>query len=158
MSVRFETAPTSTASPESLARQSGQRRRQHDDESAARAQARTVDETDRRALCLQRWPGILASIRSLVVAYNDGAGRQLLTAADSSDGDDPAVTIASPGSECGSVTVAVDGSDLCVRTNGTSRSTAGPHGGVRRIDCSRSDVATAAYLLQDWMDRLSVLF
>ena len=154
MSVRFESIPPCTASAESLARQSGQRRRQRDDDSAAQTQAHTADETDRRALCLQRWPGILASIRSLVVAYNDGAGRQLLTAANRSDGDDPAVTVASLGSTCGSVTVAVDGSDLCVRIDGTSRSTAGLHGGVRRIDCSRSDPATAAYLLQDWMDRL----
>ena len=154
MSVRFETVPTSTASSDSLARQSGQRRRRRDDDSAAHAQAHTVDETDRRALCLQRWPGILASMRSLVVAYNDGAGQQLLTVAEHSDADDPAITIASLGSACGPVTVAVDGSDLCVRMDGTSPSTAGPHGGVRRIDCSRSDPATAAYLLQDWMDRL----
>ena len=75
------------------------------------------------------------------------------TFAERSD-DDPAVTIASPHSACGSVTVAVDEGDLCVRMNGHSPCTASMHGGVRRIDCSRSDMATAAYLLQDWMDQV----
>ena len=153
MTDRVEFAAAS-ASRESWARQMGQRRRQRDDDSAARAQLRVADESDRRAECLQRWPGILASMRALVAAYNDGAGVGVLTVAERSDGDEPAVTIASPGSARGSVIIAVDGGDLCVRISGHLNGTAGLHGSVRRIDCSRSDMATAAYLLQDWMDQI----
>ena len=132
----------------------GQLRRQRDDVSAIETRSHAADEHDRQALCLQRWPGILGSIRTLVTAYNDGAGVPLLTVAEHSHADHPGVTIESPGSAPGSITIAVDGTDLCVRTNGGLPHAAGRHGAERRLDCSRSDMETASYLLQDWMERL----
>lgn len=67
---------------------------------------------------------------------------------------DPAVTIASPGHSHGSVTKSIDDDALLVQTNQVSEQAAGLSGIARRIDCSRSDVGTAAYLLQPWLDQL----
>src|SRR5688572_14128827 len=86
---------------ERRAHEMGRRRRQDDDRAEAFAAAQSTAEQDRRALCLQRWPGILAAIQTLVAAYNDGAGRQLLTISEHRENDDPAVTIASSGSARG---------------------------------------------------------
>lgn len=133
----------------------GQRRRHRDDEWAARAQLRAADEGDRRTECLQRWPGIVGAIRRLIAAYNDGAGVEVLTIAQRSD-DDPSLIVTSQQAQGAFVTIAVDDGDLSVRLNGTPRGAAGPHGGERRIDCSRSDLGTAAYLLQEWMDQISL--
>ena len=133
----------------------GQRRRQRDDESAARAQLRTAGEGDRQKECLQRWPGIVGAIRRVIAAYNDGAGAEVLTIAERSD-DDPTLTVTSQQTPGASVTITVDDGELSVRLNGTPLGTAGPHGGERRIDCSRSDMGTAAYLLQEWMDQVSL--
>ena len=128
----------------------GQRRRQHDDRASALAEACANAEKDRRTLCLERWPGIVAAIRTQLAAYNHGAGDELLTASERLDGDEPLVTIASRGSTRGGITVSVDGDAFLVRTDVT----AGLRGIARRIDCSRSDLGTAAYLLDDWMDQL----
>jgi hypothetical protein len=129
----------------------GRRRRENDDRAGALAEARAEAEQDRRAVCQQRWPGILAAIRGLLAVYNDAAGAELLTASEQSDGEDPAVTISSQGS---AITIAVDGDALLVHTHSGSRTAATLHGIARRIDCSRSDTGTAAYLLQGWMDQL----
>ena len=137
---------------EDRARDMGRRRRENDDRADALADTRDQAEQNRRAVCLQRWPGILAAMKSLLAAYNDGAGAELLTASEQSDGGDPAVTIASRGG--GTITIAIDGDALLVRTNPGSHAAAARHAIARRIDCSRSDTGTAAYLLQDWMDQL----
>ena len=138
---------------EDRVREMGRRRRENDDRVRALEEARVLAERDRRAVCQQRWPGILAAIRHLLAVYNDAAGAELLTASEQSDREDPAVTIASHGSAHGTLTIAVDGDALLVHTHSGSR-TAAAHGIARRIDCSRSDAGTAAYLLQDWMDQL----
>jgi hypothetical protein len=138
---------------EGRAREMGRRRGEND------AQARSVADTwaraehARRAGWLQRWPGVLAAIRSLVAAYNDGAGAELLTASEQSNGDDPAVTITSRGSGR-TITIGVDEDALLVDTNPEPHAAASRHAIARRIDCSRSDTGTAAYALQDWMDQL----
>ena len=79
----------------------GRRRRENDDRAGALAEAHASAEKDRRAICLQRWPGILAATRALLTAYNDGAGEELLTATEQNGADDPCVTIASRGSAQG---------------------------------------------------------
>lgn len=133
----------------------GRRRRQQDDHADALAVGLATAEQDRRTRCLQRWAGIVAAIRTLIAAYNDGSGSELLTVSEHSSDDDPAVTIASQGHGGRSVTVAVDGDALLVRTNQVRASAVGLLGTTRRIDCSRSDMGTAAYLLQPWMDQLT---
>ena len=89
-------------------------------------------------------------MNTLVAAYNEGAGEPLLIASEHSEGNDPAMTIASHGCTRETITVAVDGDALLVQAQPAT----GLHGRARRIDCSRSDLGTAAYLLQDWMDQL----
>jgi len=139
---------------EDRARNMGRRRRENDDRAGALADTQAQAEQDRTAVCLQRWPGILAAIRGLLAAYNDGAGAELLTASEQSDGGAPAVTIASRGSARATITIAVDGDAFLVHTNPGSHAAAALHAIARRIDCSRSDAGTAAYLLQDWIDQL----
>lgn len=144
----------SNARHEDRARDIGRRRREEDERAGAVAAARGDAEHDRRAVCLQRWPGILAAINGLLAAYNDGAGADVLTASAQPGGDDHAVTIASRGSARGTITIAVDGDAFLVRTNLGSGAAAALHRIERRIDCSRSDSDTAAYLLHNWMDQL----
>lgn len=151
--IRSRSVPPATHY-EVRARDMGRRRRASDDRAGAFAEAQAAAEKDRRDVCLQRWPGILAAIRTLLAAYNDGAGEELLTAAEQSDGDDPTVTIASRRSAGGTITIAIDGDALLVRSNPASASAAIFHRIARRIDCSRSDRDTAAYLVQNWMDQL----
>ena len=139
---------------EDRVREMGRRRREQDDRVSAVEDARAQAERDRRAVCLQRWPGVLAAITSLLAAYNDAAGAELLTASEQSHGEDPAVTIASRGAAHGTITIAVDGDALLVRTNQEANAAAAL-GISRRVDGSRSDTGTAAYLLQGWMDHLS---
>jgi hypothetical protein len=151
--MRNHTTPPD-AQHERRAQDMGRRRREHDDRTSALAEAQLDAEQDRRAVCLQRWPGILGAIKGLLTAYNDGAGGDLLTASEQPDGDEPAVTITSQGTARATITVTVDGDALQVRTNPGSHSAATLHGIARRVDCSRTDIGTAAYLLQDWMDPL----
>ena len=67
----------------------------------------------------------------------------------------PTLTITSQHPSGETLTIAVDDGDLSVHTMSlASRPVAGLHGGVRCIDCSRTDRATAAYLVQDWMARI----
>lgn len=137
---------------ERQARETGRRRRQQDDRAATLAEGLASAERDRRTCCLQRWAGIVTAIRTLIAAYNDGSGGERLTVSEHHDGDDPAVTIASQG--CArAMTVSVDGDALLAHTNQASTPATAPPG-ARRIDCSRSDIGTAAYLLQPWMDQL----
>jgi len=144
----------SGAHHEDRARDVGRRRREKDARQAALADASAEAEHDRRTLCLQRWPGILAAIKGLLAAYNDGAGAELLTGTEQPTGDDPALTITSSGTTCRTITIAVDEDAFLVRTNLEPHAAASLHTIARRVDCSRSDTGTAAYLLQDWMDQL----
>lgn len=103
---------------------------------------------------MQRWPGIVAAIRTLVAAYNEGAGLELLTATESSQGEQPIVTIVSAGSTAGAIAVSLDDDAFLVQPDEPSSRATGLHQTARRIDCSRTDMGTAAYLVQAWMDRL----
>ena len=135
------------------AREMGRRRGANDARARSVADTCALAEHARRAACLQRWPAILAAIRTLIAAYNDGAGAELLTASEQPDSDAPAVTITSRGSGR-PITITVDEDALLVHTNLEPHAAASLHAIARRIDCSRSDTGTAAYALQHWMDQL----
>ena len=135
------------------ARDMGRRRGENDARARSVADTWAYAEHARRAVCLERWPGILAAISSLLAAYNDGAGAELLTASEHTDGDARAVTITSGGSGQ-TITIAVDEDALLVHTNNQLHAAASLQAIARRIDCSRSDTGTAAYVLQHWMDQL----
>ncbi|HXD21675.1 MAG TPA: hypothetical protein VN654_31935 [Vicinamibacterales bacterium] len=100
------------------------------------------------ALSAERWTAIVAGIRRLVDAYNAGARRAILSVAEESD--EPTVTIAA-GGEGPSLTAALEDTLICVHAREA--------GGVARVSevrlrPDRGDDATAAYVLQNWMQRL----
>ena len=101
------------------------------------------------AVSAERWMAIVAGIRRLVDAYNAGAGRTVLSVEEETD--EPTVTVAA-GAEAPSLTAALEDTVTCVlqvRTvDGVSCSS------EVRLRSDRSDDATAAYLLQNWMQRL----
>jgi hypothetical protein len=100
------------------------------------------------AASAERWRAIVAGIRRLVDAYNTGAGRTVLSVEEETE--KPTVTIAA-GAEAPSLTAALEDTVICVQVRA-----------VDSVSCSsdvrlrpdRSDDATAAYILQNWMQRL----
>jgi hypothetical protein len=63
----------------------------------------------------------------------------------------PSVMIEASGSTIPALVVTLDGAELNVASRSTDPST----GGIKRwVDLSRTDDETAAYVLQEWMDRL----
>jgi hypothetical protein len=91
---------------------------------------------------------IVAGIRRLVDAYNTGAGRTVLSVEEETD--EPTVTIAA-GAEAPSLTAALEDTVICVQVravDGVSCSS------EVRLRPDRNDDATAAYILQNWMQRL----
>lgn len=118
---------------------------------ARAAQATALQENDAArstAMSAERWPGIVGGIRRLVDAYNAGAGRVILTVEERSD--ERTVTIAA-GCEGPSLTAALEETLVCIRASdagGVSRSS------EVRLRRDRGNDATAAYVLQNWMQRL----
>jgi hypothetical protein len=100
---------------------------------------------------LGRWPAIVTAIRAQVAAYNDGAGRERLVVIEATDRQHPSVTVESSGPMSPALIVTLDEAEIRV----DSRS-AEPHaGGTKRwVDLTRSADDTAAYVLEDWMERL----
>jgi hypothetical protein len=100
------------------------------------------------AVSAERWPGIVAGIRRLVDAYNAGAGRAVLNVEEESG--EPTVTIAA-GREGPSVTAALEDTLVRVRASNAGGIS---HSSEVRPRPDRGDDATAAYVRQNWMQRL----
>ena len=83
---------------------------------AASLQTQTlVDlEHERHTACLQRWPAIVAAMRTLVASYNDGAGPGTLTLVE--DSAKHGVTLESTNNGRSALVMALDGADVSVRT------------------------------------------
>jgi hypothetical protein len=109
-------------------------------------------ERQRHAACLERWPAIVAAMKSLVASYNDGAGLEAVTLVeDTVDRENASVTIASVTNGRRALVIALDGSDVTVRTR------SGPNdvlSGMQWVSLDRTDENAAAYLLRDWLERL----
>ena len=118
---------------------------------AASLQAQTlVDlEHERHAACLQRWPAIVAAMRTLVASYNEGAGPGTLTLAE--DSVNHGVTLESAGNERSALVLTLDGADVSVRTRNGH---AGPAHNTHWVSLNRTDEDAAAYLLRNWMEQL----
>mgnify|MGYP001066388714 CR=1 FL=1 len=131
-------------------RQIGEKHQRRDQAASRRAQAIVDEEHERTAACRLRWPMILTAIRALTDEYNTGFGRDAVVVVEGSDLEHPSVTLESAVSERSTLGITVDGSELFVRTNTAvdSRET------TRWVALNRTDEDIAAYLVQDWMERL----
>ena len=125
---------------------------EHDarDESAARlATSQREDAAQATAVSVGRWVTIVAAIRRLTDAYNAGANRVVLSVAEQSG--QQTVTVAAGGEGAPHLTAALEDTLICMR----ARDALGiPHASQFRLRSDRSDDATAAYLLQNWMQYL----
>ena len=118
---------------------------------AASLQTQTlVDlEHERHTACLQRWPSIVAAMRTLVESYNEGAGPGTLTLAEDSTKHD--VTVESTNNGRSALVMTLDGADVSVRTRNGH---ADPVNGTHWVSLNRTDENAAAYLLRNWMEQL----
>ena len=115
----------------------------------AQAQSVVDLERDRHAACLQRWPTIVAAMRTLIASYNEGTGLSTLTMVE--DPVNPGVTLASSRRGHSSLVIALDGAGVSVHT---LKGRAGQANGPRWVSLNRSDGDAAEYLLRNWMEQL----
>ena len=125
----------------------------HRDRAAALQMQSAMDvERQRHVVCLERWPAIVAAMKSLVASYNEGTGLEAVTLVDDTvDRENASVTIASVTNGRRALVIALDGSDVTVRTR------SGPNdslSGMQWVSLDRTDENAAAYLLRDWLERL----
>ena len=130
-------------------RRTGENHGQRDRAASLQAQTLVDLEHERHTACLQRWPAIVAAMRTLVASYNEGAGPGTLTLAE--DSATHGVTVESTNNGRSALVMALDGSDMSVRTRNGS---ADPVNGTRWVSLNRTDEDAAAYLLRNWMEQL----
>jgi hypothetical protein len=120
------------------------------DESAAQlARSQQADAAHATALATDRWVTIVAAIRRQAEAYNAGARRVVLNVIEQSE--ESTVTVAAGGEGTSYLTATLEGTFICMK----ARDVLGiPHATEFRLRSDRGDDATAAYLLQNWMERL----
>lgn len=131
-------------------RQIGEKHRRREQSASLIAQAVVDSEHERRAALRLRWPLILMAIRALTEEYNAGFGLAAVGVVEGSDAEQPSVTLESLVSEHPTLEIMVDGAELRVRTGSAVDSTERTHW----VALNRSDNDIAAYLVQDWMQRL----
>ena len=127
----------------------GETHRRRDRTAGLRAQAVVDREHEQNAACLQRWPALVVAMKALVASYNERSGREAVTLVE--DTAHPGVTLESATNGRRALVLAVDGSDISVRTrHGRDQ----PLSGTQWVSLNRTDEDAAAYLLRDWMERL----
>ena len=141
---------TWTGAPASQWAQRLGRERLARDESAARmAKSQEEDAVHAAAVSEVRWAATVDAIRRLADAYNAGVGRTVLSVVEQAG--QPAITVAAEGDGTGVLTAALDDSVVSVHARDARGVT---HARDVRLRADRDDEATAAYLLQDWMQHL----
>ena len=131
------------------ARRMGENHERRDLAAELQTQSQVDLERDRHAACLQRWPVIVAAMRTLINSYNEGTGISTLTMVE--DPVNPCVTLASSRRGHSSLVIALDGANVSVHTlNGR----AGQANGPRWVSLNRADDAAAEYLVRNWMEQL----
>jgi hypothetical protein len=101
------------------------------------------------AVSLDRWQQIVACLRRFADGYNSAAKRAVLSVVEQPG--EPAVTIATGREGMAYFTAVLEGTLICTHGRGS--------GGVTyatevRLTPVRNDNATAAYLVQNWMQHL----
>ena len=130
-------------------RRTGEKHGERDRAASLQAQTLNDLERERHTACLQRWPAIVTAMRTLVESYNEGAGPGTLTLAE--DSANHGVTLESTNNGRSALVMALDGSDISVRTRNGH---ADPVNGTRWVSLNRTDEDAAAYLLRNWMEQL----
>jgi hypothetical protein len=119
------------------------------DESAARiAKSQNEDASDVAAVSVGRWAAIVDAMRRLADGYNAGARRVVLSVVAESEQPTVTVTAADHGSR---LTAALEDSVISVQARDARGAT---RAAAVRLRPDRDDEATAAYVLQDWMQHL----
>jgi hypothetical protein len=113
------------------------------------AKSQQEDAAHAVAVSFERWAAIVDAIRRLADAYNAGLGRAVLSVVEQAG--QPAVTVAAEGEGTPSLTAALDDSVVSIHARDARGVT---HATDVRLRSDRDDEATAAYLLQDWMQHL----
>jgi hypothetical protein len=99
-----------------------------------------------------RWPRIVEAITRLVAAYNEGAGREVITVSDDRAAAGGGSMVLRGGNDAATLSVTLEASALYARRPGSST----PSSEIQyRLSADRGDEATAAYVLQHWMAQLS---
>ena len=103
----------------------------------------------RMLACHHRWPTIVAAMRRLIGSYKDGVGGDSIVLVDNHGGNRDELTATVSARDGQMFVLAVDDGDLWLRASGNGQAER-----ERRIGIERSDAATAAYVLEDWLSRL----
>jgi hypothetical protein len=127
----------------------GEERQVRDEGAARTAKSQEEDETRMIATSAERWAAIVAGIRQLADAYNTGAGRVVLSVVEQSG--QQTVTVAAGCEGTSSLTAALEGKLVCIQARDAGNV---PHTAEIRLRPDRDDDATAAYIQQNWMQRL----
>ena len=135
--------------PDDWYRRLGESHRKRDDASSREADTIQDREDTRERACRHRWPAIVAAMRRLIRGYNDGTGRETLVLVDNHTGEIGELTATVTAGNGQVLVLAVDEAGLWVRPPQSD-----PAHGERWIGVDRSDEATAAYVLQNWLTRL----
>ena len=139
----------SPARAASWAQRLGETQHVRDERAAQLTRVRLAEAATATSQSIARWASIVAAIRRLVDAYNTGAQRIVLTVHEESG--QPVVTITPESTSTAHLIATLE--DTCIfmsaRDNQeTAYAIAVP------LRCERDDEATAAYLLQNWMQHL----
>ena len=130
-------------------RRIGESHGRRDRAASLQAQMLVDLEHERHTACLQRWPAIVAAMRTLVASYNEGAGPGTLTLAE--DSAKHGVTLECTNNGRSALVMTLDGADVSVRTrNGR----VDPVNSSYWVSLNRTDEDAAAYLLRNWMEQL----
>ena len=131
------------------ARRIGENHGRRDRAASLHAQMLVDLDHERHTACLQRWPAIVAAMRTLVASYNEGAGPGTLTLAE--DPENHGVTLESTNSRRSTLVMTLDGAhvSVCTRTAHTD-----PVNSTCWMSLNRTDEDAAAYSMRNWMEQL----
>jgi hypothetical protein len=128
----------------------GATHRRRDHAAASITQGRVERESGRSVTSLARWPAIVSAIRAVVASYNEGVGGDRLAVTETNDRRHPSVMIESTAGTIPVLVLTLDEAEIRVDNGSTSHP-----GEIKRwVDLTRSDEDTAAYVLQEWLERL----
>jgi hypothetical protein len=144
--MRRDTHDVGTTTPH-WSRRMGENHGRRDRAASLEAQTLVDLEHERHTACVQRWPAIVAAMRTLVASYNEGAGPGTLTLAE--DSANHGVTLESTNGRSALVMM-LDGAEVSVGTRHGTDAVNGTHW----VSLNRTDDDAATYLLRNWMEQL----